>query len=231
MNFRPFILTATILLIAIQTSISAPKVSLKTDEERVSYAIGVSIGDNFKRQSVAIKLENIMAGIRDGLSGKKIQMTQTEMQTTMEKFSEKMRAKMSKKSDQQATKNLKDGQNFLKRNKLKKSVKALPSGLQYEILRKGKGVHPKLSDRVEAHYRGTLLNGEEFDSSYSRGKPSTFPLNGVIKGWTEALQLMSVGSKWKLFIPPNLAYGKRGAGAKIGPNATLIFEVELLKIK
>ncbi|MCP4298108.1 MAG: FKBP-type peptidyl-prolyl cis-trans isomerase [Proteobacteria bacterium] len=231
MNLKSKISVIAISLLFTHPLFAKSAIPLNTETEKVSYTIGVSIGSNLKRQSVPVKLEALIAGIQDAIEGKEPRMSSEEMQKTMQAFGEKMKAKMGKKNSASAGENLKQGQDFLKRNKLKKSVITLPSGLQYEIIRDGKGQSPQLTDSVEAHYRGTLLNGEEFDSSYSRGKPSTFPVGGVIKGWTEALQLMKIGSKWKLYIPSDLAYGQRGAGAKIGPNSTLIFEVELINIK
>jgi FKBP-type peptidyl-prolyl cis-trans isomerase FklB len=169
-------------------------------------------------------------GLKDSISGGNLQMTEQEIQETLKTFQQALAAKQAEKSKQLADSNRKEGEAFLSENKKKEGVKTLPSGLQYKMLTEGSGKMPKETDTVTTHYRGTLLDGTEFDSSFKRGQPASFPVNGVIKGWTEALQLMKEGSKWQLFIPSDLAYGERGAGGQIGPNATLIFEVELISI-
>jgi FKBP-type peptidyl-prolyl cis-trans isomerase FklB len=210
---------------------AAEKKLLITEQDRVSYSIGLSIGSNFKQQSIEITLEPLMAGIKDALLNSKPRLTQQEIQATMEAFRKDMTAKIKKKKESQAGQNVAEGEQFLRKNGSKKGIITTTSGLQYEIIKKGTGPKPKLTDTVICHYTGTLLNGTVFDSSYKRNSPASFPVNGVIKGWTEALQLMETGSKWKLYIPSNLAYGSRGAGNAIGPGATLVFEIELLEIK
>jgi FKBP-type peptidyl-prolyl cis-trans isomerase FklB len=207
------------------------KVVLKTDKDKVSYSIGLDIGTNFKRQSVDLDAKALAAGIADGLSGGKPLLAEDEVQKVLAEFRQQMGAKAQQAAQQLAEKNQKAGETFLAENKKKKGVVTLPSGLQYHVIKEGTGKIPKASETVTTHYRGTLIDGTEFDSSYKRGEPASFPVNGVIKGWTEALQLMKVGSKWQLFIPASLAYGPQGAGQLIGPNATLIFEIELLSIK
>ena len=204
---------------------------LKTDKDKVSYSIGLDIGANFKRQSVDLDQKALAAGIADGLSGGKPLLTEDEVRKVLAQFQQQMAAKAQQVAQQFAEKNQKEGEVFLAENKKKKGVITLPSGLQYQVITAGTGKIPKATDTVTTHYRGTLIDGTEFDSSYKRGEPASFPVNGVVKGWTEALQLMKVGSKWQLFIPANLAYGPQGAGQVIGPNATLIFEIELLSIK
>lgn len=204
---------------------------LKTDKDKVSYSIGLDIGTNFKRQSVDLDQKALAAGIADGLSGGKPLLTEDEVRTVLAQFQQQMAAKAQAMAQQLADKNQKEGEAFLAENKKKKGVITLPSGLQYRVITAGTGKIPKATDTVTTHYRGTLIDGTEFDSSYKRGEPASFPVNGVVKGWTEALQLMKVGSKWQLVIPSNLAYGPQGAGQVIGPNATLIFEIELLSIK
>jgi FKBP-type peptidyl-prolyl cis-trans isomerase FklB len=169
-------------------------------------------------------------GIRDSLTGKKTLLTESEARETIMALQKDLQAKMQEKLKAQAEKNKKEGEAFLAENRGKKGVKTLPSGLQYKVITDGKGRSPLATDTVTVNYRGTLIDGTEFDNSYKRGQPATFPVNGVIKGWTEALQLMKEGSKWQLFIPSNLAYGERSAGGRIGPNATLIFEVDLIKV-
>ena len=226
----PVIVGLAIVMIAAQAS-AGKKVKIKTEKDKISYSIGVNIGNNLKKQSIEAKADVIAQGIKDALSGKKTLMTEQEMKATMAAFNKDMQAKQQKKMKELGGRNTKEGAAFLAKNKKKKGVKTKKSGLQYKVIKKGKGKKPAASDTVEVHYRGTLIDGTEFDSSHKRGKPATFQVNRVVPGWTEALQLMKVGSKWQLFIPSNLAYGPRGAGGKIGPNATLIFEVELLSIK
>jgi len=205
--------------------------ALKTQKDKVSYSIGLDIGKNLKTQGIEIDPNLLSKGIQDAVSGGKPMLTEEEVQGVMTAFSQEMQSKMAAKSKAAADKNQKEGDAFLAENKKKKDVVTLPSGLQYKILKAGTGKKPKSTDTVTTNYKGTLIDGTEFDSSYKRGQPASFPVTGVIPGWTEALQLMPVGSKWQLFVPPTLAYGPRGAGPQIGPNATLIFEVELLGIQ
>ena len=207
------------------------KTSLKTQKDKVSYSIGLDFGKNMKRQSIELNLDQLLRGIKDGVSGATQAMTDTEIQECMTAFQKEMMTKMADKAKVDGEKNLKEGEAFLAANKKKPGVVTLPSGLQYKILKEGTGKSPKATDTVTTHYRGTLINGKEFDSSYKRGEPATFPLNRVIPGWTEALQHMKIGSKWEIYVPSKLGYGENGAGQDIGPNATLIFEVELLGIK
>jgi FKBP-type peptidyl-prolyl cis-trans isomerase FklB len=203
------------------------KLVLKNQKERVSYIIGMDIGSNLKKQSIDVDPNILAKGMKDALSGGKPLLTEQEIQETMIAFQKEMVAKQA----EIGKKNKAEGEAFLAENKKKEGVKTLPSGLQYKVIKVGTGKKPKLTDTVTAHYRGTLINGTEFDSSYKRGQPANFQVSGVIPGWTEALQLMQEGAKWQLFIPPNLAYGEKGAGRDIGPNATLIFEVELISIQ
>jgi FKBP-type peptidyl-prolyl cis-trans isomerase FklB len=209
---------------------SQGKEPLKTQKDKVSYSIGLDFGKNMKRQSVELNLDILLRGIRDGLAEAKPALTDTEIQECMTTFQKEMMTKMQEQSKVTGDKNKKEGDAFLAENKKKPGVVTLPSGLQYKILKDGIGKSPKATDTVTTNYRGTLINGKEFDSSYKRGTPATFPLDRVIAGWTEALQKMKVGSKWQLFVPSNLAYGENSQG-DIGPNATLIFEVELLEVK
>ena len=197
---------------------------LKTEIDSVSYCIGVNIGENLKNQFSDIDIKDFMNGINDVLSDKsEPKISNAEAQKILQAYFSKQQELKSKKA-------IEEGENFLSENGKKKGVTTLESGLQYEVITKGEGAKPTLNDQVTTHYHGTLIDGTVFDSSVERGQPATFPVSGVIKGWTEALQLMSVGSKWKLFVPYNLAYGERGAGANIGPFTTLIFEVELISI-
>jgi FKBP-type peptidyl-prolyl cis-trans isomerase FklB len=204
---------------------------LKDRKEKVSYGIGVDIGRVMQKQGVAIDADLLAKGIKDAVSGGKLLMTDQEIQETLMAFQKEMRAKQEEANKALGEKNKKEGEAFLAANKSKEGVKTLPDGLQYKVLKPGTGNKPKPTDTVVTQYRGTLIDGTEFDSSYRRGQPATFRVDGVIRGWTEALQLMEEGAKWMLYIPPALAYGDRGAGPQIGPNATLIFEIELVSIQ
>ena len=204
---------------------------LKNQKDKVSYIIGMEMGKNFKQQSIDIDPDILTRGIKDVFSGGKPLLTEEEVQEMMVTFQKEMMAKQEELAKKLGEKNKKEGEAFLAENKKKEGVKTLPSGLQYKVVKAGTGKKPKLTDTVTTHYRGTLIDGTEFDSSYRRGQPVSFPVAGVIPGWTEALQLMEEGAKWQLFIPPNLAYGERGGGRDIGPNATLIFEIELISIQ
>jgi FKBP-type peptidyl-prolyl cis-trans isomerase FklB len=198
---------------------------------KVSYGIGMNLGRQWRQQEVPINVDLLMRGLKDAMEGNPTLMTDEEMQTTLMSYQTQHRARMEEKRKQQAQQNLAAGDTFLAENKTKPGVVTLPSGLQYKILSEGQGDSPKAHDQVTVNYRGTLIDGTEFDSSYKRGTPASFAVNGVIKGWTEALQLMKPGAKWELYIPSALAYGERGGGPLIGPNSTLIFEVELISIK
>jgi FKBP-type peptidyl-prolyl cis-trans isomerase FklB len=205
--------------------------SLKTPKDKVSYAVGAQIGADMKRQTVDIDPAVLAKGLKDSFQGSKLLLTDQEMREALSGLQQQMAAKQADRMRELGAKNKQAGAAFLAENKKKEGVKVLPSGLQYKITKEGTGKTPKADDTVTVNYRGTLIDGTEFDSSYKRGEPATFLVKGVIKGWTEALQLMKVGSKWQLFIPSELAYGEQPAGRVIGPNSTLIFEVELLGIK
>jgi FKBP-type peptidyl-prolyl cis-trans isomerase FklB len=202
---------------------------LKTEKEKVSYIIGTQIARQFKAQQVEVDLDKLMMGLKDAIEGDKLVMSQDEMQTVYKAWQTKMRAKIAAEKKKEAAENLAAGTAFLEANKAKEGVKTLPSGLQYKIIEEGTGNTPTADDKVKTHYRGTLIDGTEFDNSYKRNRPAEFAVKGVIKGWTEALQLMKEGAKWELYIPANLAYGERGR-PNIPPNSTLIFEIELLEI-
>lgn len=214
---------AVALALGVLPSAAQQTVTLKDQMDKVSYSIGVNIGNTLKQQGLELNSDILAAGIKDVLSNAKTQLTEDEMRETLMTFQRDMMAKQSAQGD----KNKKDGEAFLLENKKKEGVTTLPSGLQYKVIRAGKGEKPKATDVVKTQYRGTLIDGKEFDSST---EPVTFPVNEVIRGWTEALQLMPVGSKWQLFVPSELAYGPRGQGP-IPPNSTLVFEVELLGIE
>jgi FKBP-type peptidyl-prolyl cis-trans isomerase FklB len=210
---------------------TAAPLTLKTQKEKFSYALGMKMGANMHKQSVPVDAAIFSRGLRDGLAGGKTLLTDEEAQAAITAVQKDLQQKQQEKMQQAAESNKKEGQDFLAANKGKPGVVTLPSGLQYKVEKEGTGPKPTASDSVVCNYRGTLINGTEFDSSYKRGQPATFPVSGVIKGWTEALQLMPVGSKWQLFVPSDLAYGDHGAGADIGPGATLMFEVEVLSIQ
>lgn len=200
-------------------------------EDKVGYSIGSQIGKQLLETKGEINREALLLGINDALDEKELKITAQDMQKTMQEFGIKMKAKSMEKMKASGDANKKDGEEFLAANKTKEGVITLPSGLQYKIITKGTGKTPLATDTVETNYKGTLINGTEFDSSYKRGQTASFPVNGVIKGWTEALQLMKEGGKWELYIPSELAYAQQGAGQIIKPNSTLIFEIELIKVK
>jgi FKBP-type peptidyl-prolyl cis-trans isomerase FklB len=197
---------------------------LQTDLQKASYALGINIGTSIKQQPIQLDLPSLFKGIKDAEVGNKPVLTEDEMNASLKVVRDEATAKVSEA-------NMKEGAEFLTANKAKDGVVTTASGLQYKIITAGTGAKPTNADTVVCNYKGTFINGTEFDSSYKRGKPAEFPVGGVIRGWTEALQLMPVGSKWELYVPSELAYGSRGAGGAIGPNQTLIFEVELLSIK
>ena len=197
---------------------------LNNEIDSVSYSLGVNIGENIKTQFPDIDLKNFEAVIKDVVDdNKKPSISGADAQKTIQEYFTKQQAKASESV-------VEEGKKFLAENSKKENVVTLESGLQYEVIKTGEGAKPTLNDQVTTHYHGTLIDGTVFDSSVERGEPASFPVSGVIKGWTEALQLMNVGSKWRLFVPYDLAYGERGAGPKIGPFTTLIFEVELISI-
>ena len=210
---------------------SAVAPPLTTQKDKFSYALGMNLGTSLRRQSVPVDPNILARGLKDALAGGKTQLTEDQAKAALMEVQTEMRKKQQEEMQQAADTNKKAGEAFLAGNKSKDGIVALPSGLQYKILTPGTGPKPAASDTVVCNYRGTLLDGTEFDSSYKRGQPATFPVSGVIKGWTEALQLMPVGSKWQLFVPSDLAYGDRSPGPEIAPGSTLVFEVELLSIQ
>ena len=217
-------LSSLILFIACKTEKTNKTANLITELDSVSYSLGVNIGENIKTQFEDINLDNFEAGIKDVLEKDlEAKISDNQAQAIIQSY-------FSKKQQKQSESVIEEGINFLRENGKREGVTTLASGLQYEVINDGTGPKPTIEDNVTTHYHGTLIDGTVFDSSVDRGEPASFPVGGVIKGWTEALQLMSVGSKWKLYVPYDLAYGERGAGPQIGPYSTLIFEVELISI-
>jgi len=225
---------STLLIVATSLAFApfalAADAELKDQKDKVSYSIGLDIGNTLKRQMIDVNADILSKGLKDGLTGTKPLMTEEQTKETMATLQKDMLAKQAAVKKEQGEKNAAEGKKFLEENKKKEGVKTTASGLQYKALKEGTGATPKATDTVKVNYRGTTIDGNEFDSSYKRGEPASFPVNRVIKGWTEGLQLMKVGSKYQFFVPADLAYGERGAGADIGPNATLIFDVELLDV-
>ncbi len=201
------------------TGCAQEKPDLKDPKQKASYSLGADIASNLKKQGLDLDTKAMAAGVIDGYAGKAA-LTEAEIRDTLNSLRQEMLGKT-----------VKEGEDFLAANAKKEGVKTTASGLQYKVIKSGSGKTPKATDTVKVHYHGTLINGKVFDSSVQRGEPISFPVNGVIPGWTEALQLMKEGDKWQLFIPSKLAYGERGAGQDIGPNSTLIFEVELLSVE
>jgi FKBP-type peptidyl-prolyl cis-trans isomerase len=210
---------------------TATPLVLKTDKEKQSYAMGMNLGIGLHRQGMTLDPALVARGLRDAQAGGKTVMTEDEARTAVQQFQSEVREKMQSSAQTEGAANRKAGEEFLDANKSKPGVITLPDGLQYRILKEGDGPKPTASDTVSCDYRGTLISGKEFDSSSKHGGPQSFPVGGVIKGWTEALEMMPVGSKWELYIPANLAYGDRGAGQDITPGSTLIFEIDLLGIQ
>lgn len=218
------------LLFACNEEKKLTKDDLKTDTDKLSYSIGLDMGRNFKKQGTEINAKALAQGVKDFIDGNEACLTEEEIKTTFENFRKKMTEKKGAEAAQAGEKNKKEGEAFLAKKKTEEGVKSTKSGVLYKIIKEGTGKQPTLKSKVRVHYKGTLINGTEFDSSYKRNEPVEFQLGQVIKGWQEGVQLMKEGSKYELYIPSDLAYGKNGAGKDIGPDSTLIFEVELLKI-
>ena len=223
------LLVLTILFPAVAVAGDQPAVTGEND--RISYSVGYQVGGDFKRQRVELNPELFVKGIRDAMSGGEPLLSREEMDRTLVDLKRKVVTAQREEQKKAGEKNLAEGKKFLEENAKKEGVATLPSGLQYQVIEPGAGDSPKKTDSVTVQYRGTRIDGTEFDSSYKRGRPATFRVDGVIAGWTEALQRMKPGAKWRLFIPSNLAYGERGSGAKIPPNSALIFEVELVSVQ
>ncbi len=229
---RLLAVAAVCIALALSGTVRAAEApTLKEGKEKLGYSIGMDIGSTLKRQGVELDVDSLTKGLKDSYTGGKTLLTEEESRTEIQEFQKKMMEKQAEAMRLQAEKNKAEGEKFLAENGKKEGVKTLPSGLQYKVITPGTGKTPKATDTVTTHYRGTLIDGTEFDSSYKRGEPVSFPVSGVIPGWTEALQLMKEGAKWQLFLPSSLAYGERGVGRDIGPNATLIFDVELISVQ
>jgi len=230
---RIFLSSLLFVLLVVNHAAAEDKkpVELQTDIQKLSYALGLDLGAYFKNIGEEIDLNILHQGVKDAYEGNKPMLSTEEAAEIQQKFAQKQQEDRVKKTVEMITKNKKAAEDFLAENKTKEGIVTTASGLQYQVLKEGDGPKPKETDTVKVHYRGTLLDGTEFDSSYSRNEPAVFPLNRVIPGWTEALQLMKVGSKYKIFLPPELAYGDRGAPPVIEPGSMLIFEVELLGIE
>jgi FKBP-type peptidyl-prolyl cis-trans isomerase FklB len=210
---------------------SASELKLDTSKNRISYTIGVNIGQDFKSQNMDVDPDLLLMGLKDTLSGKELQLTEEEMVQEIQNFQQEMQVKMAAEMEAKAAENKAAGEAYLAENAKQEGVVVTESGLQYKIIEPGQGDSPGPADVATVHYRGTLIDGTQFDSSYDRGQPASFPVGGVIPGWSEALQLMKPGAKWQLSIPAELAYGERGAGQDIGPNSTLLFDVELISVE
>lgn len=200
-------------------------------QQKVAYSIGLDLGRRLRSDGIEVDLRAVVSGLRDGLTDAKPKLTDEQITAVMTQFQQQMQQKAQAQMADIAGENQAKGEAFLKENASKEGIQTTDSGLQYRIIEEGNGDSPTAADTVECHYEGKLINGEVFDSSYKRGEPATFPVGGVIAGWTEALQMMKTGAKWEVFLPSDIAYGPRGAGGAIGPNETLIFQIELLGIK
>ncbi len=224
-------LRSTLVLLLLTPMLASADKGLETLEQKASYSFGVDFAKRLQQQGIDLDIPALNRGIKDQAAGGKLAFEQGEMNQFKAEYTEQLRAQLLKEQEALAAKNLEAGKKFLAENAKKEGVVTTESGLQYKVITQGDGPSPGPSDTVTTHYRGTLIDGREFDSSYSRGQPASFPVNGVIKGWTEALQLMKVGDKWELYIPSDLAYGPAARSELIQPNTTLIFELELLGIK
>ncbi|WP_133129748.1 FKBP-type peptidyl-prolyl cis-trans isomerase [Legionella yabuuchiae] len=226
------LVAAAMMSVAMSTSMAANDTQvLKTDQDKLSYSIGIDLGKNFKRQGIEVNPEVLAQGMKDGMNGGKQLLTDQQMKDVLTKFQKDLMEKRTAEFNKTAEENKKKGEAFLKENKAKEGVVALPNGLQYKVLQAGSGPKPNKDDTVTVEYTGRLINGEVFDSTEKTGKPATFKLSQVIPGWTEALQLMQEGATWEIYVPSDLAYGSRSVGGPIGPNETLIFKIHLVSVK
>lgn len=224
------LLAIPLLMIGPFTIAHAADDTLKTEQEKVSYSLGAKTAENFQAQDIDIQPDAFAKGLKDILSNQTAKLTDDEMQDVLMKFHEQQMAKMQLRDQKLAKENLAKSKEFLEANKKKEGIKTLASGLQYKVITEGKGTSPTEEDMITVNYRGTLLDGTEFDSSYKRNQATTFQLKGLIPGWQQALRLMKPGAKWQLFVPPELAYGEKSPGGVIKPNSMLIFDIELISI-
>ncbi len=222
---------AIVCLLCAAPAWAAPNDSLTTPEQKAAYALGLRVGADLREKEAKLSPELFALGFKDGLENAQPKLSPEEQSQALAEFSRQMQTRQLAKLKELGDKNLAEGQAFLKANQAKPEVKTTASGLQYKVLTAGKGKTPKTSDTVTVNYRGRLIDGTVFDDSYQRGQPATFEVGGIIRGWQEALQLMKEGDRWEIFIPSDLAFGPQGAGPQIGPNATLVFEVELVKVE
>jgi FKBP-type peptidyl-prolyl cis-trans isomerase FklB len=230
-EMKYLMLTALVVILFFNIGYAVETPKIEDEKDRVNYSLGYQIGGDLKRQGVELQSELVVKGIQDAISGTNPMMTPQEMRTALIDLKKRIEKTEREKLLQDSVKNLAEGEAFLSENTKKEGIQVLPSGLQYRVVREGYGASPKATDTVTVNYRGTHIDGTEFDSSFKRNNPASFRVNRVISGWTEALQLMKEGAKWELFIPAKLAYGERGAGNGIPPNIALIFEVELISVE
>jgi len=226
-----YLIAAVAVVLSAQCAFADDNVKLDTDKDKISYSIGMDIGASFKDRGMDVDVDLLYKGLAASYKGDATALSTDEAKNILMEYGKKLREEQKAQAQKKGDDNKKDGDAFLAANAKKDGVVTLPSGLQYKVIREGDGATPTINDTVETNYRGTLIDGTEFDSSYKRGKSAVFPVKGVIAGWTEALQKMKVGAKWQLYIPSDLAYGARGSGPKIGPNSTLVFDIELIGIK
>jgi len=205
--------------------------ALETLQEKENYSIGYRIGLSMKTDEIEVDLEKVIQGFQDGLKGKKPRLDEEEMKKLITDLTERAQRDRMRKFQEKIVKNAEESQRFLEENIKRDGIRTTESGLQYQVLKEGDGASPEIEDFVTVHYRGTFIDGTEFDSSHAKGEPQNFKTDSVIKGWTEALQMMKIGSKWNIFVPPDLAYGRRGQGERIPPNKVLVFEIELLSVE
>jgi len=228
---RSVLISCALLTSLMGVAQASEKMPLNTDTDKISYSIGIDIGQSLTEQNIQINLKALTLGIEDAMQNKPLQLSKEELEAALLKLQAQMLEKKNEAMSQVAQSNIEQAREFLADNKTKSGIHTLDNGLQYRIIKSGEGPQPTRDDSVTTHYRGKLLDGSEFDSSYARGEPVQFPVTGVIPGWQEALVRMQPGAKWELFVPAELAYGERGVGNLIGPNAMLIFEIELLNIQ
>jgi FKBP-type peptidyl-prolyl cis-trans isomerase FklB len=229
-KMKQFLTLTLVAGLGMGAAMAQKAIPLKTAKDSLGYAVGANIGNDFKRQGIQLNLETLMQGLKDAMGGKPMTLNEQQVREVLTAFQTSQQAKAGEAKKAKAEANLKRGEDFLAQNKTKQGVQVLPNGLQYQVLSEGTGKSPSATDRVTTHYQGTLIDGTEFDSSYKRGEPATFPVNGVIQAWQIILPMMKEGGKMRIWSPANLAYGASGQGPTIGPNEVLIFDIELIKV-